>query len=143
MFGTSASAISAKTSVALDEGRSTVKPVDNSMALKSDTITVKTNENNANPELIPLSNGSAIRSAKENSPETVSGVTVQPFININSAGKYLVYSFIIVMFMVLISDAYIIAQKRIVRVTGHNLAHFMFFSAVFIITTFAYNGKIL
>jgi hypothetical protein len=140
MFGTSVAAVSQKPSVPLGEGKAiTQESGVNNPAPKTIIQTNQPREISQN--LIPENQkGVTLRSATENKP---SGVSVHPYINIYALGKYIIYGFIILMFVVLVSDAYIVSQKSIVRVTGHNVAHFLFFSALFIITYYAYNGTII
>jgi hypothetical protein len=154
MFGTSVAAVAQKPAVVLDEGKAIVKEpvevktlskvvekelIDTSVKSKTITKAAEVDQNLQN-RLAINPPGSTLHSTTDNK---ANGISIHPEINIYSLGKYLIYGFIILMFVVLISDAYIVSRKKIVRVTGHNFAHFLFFSALFIITYYAYNGAII
>lgn len=60
------------------------------------------------------------------------GVTKTPTINIPTMTRNMVYLFAGVLMLVLLLDAWIVSRQRIVRVAGHNIAHFLFLSSVMI-----------
>lgn len=71
------------------------------------------------------------------------GVTKSPLVNIPTLKRNLVYLFGGVLLGVLAMDAWIITRRRIVRVAGHNIAHFLFLSAVIIAVGSAGRGVLL
>jgi len=71
------------------------------------------------------------------------GVSIKPIINLASVNKYVVYVYISIMMVVLLIDTYIVNRKRIVRVSGHNAAHFLFFGALLVLTAVSTSGTII
>jgi hypothetical protein len=67
-----------------------------------------------------------------NPPSAFLGVTQTPAINIPTLTRNIVYLFAGVLLVVLLVDAWVVSRKKIVRVAGHNIAHFLFLSAVVI-----------
>lgn len=72
-----------------------------------------------------------------------SGVTKTPAINIPTLTRDIVFVFAGVLMGVLLLDAWIISKRNIVRVAGHNIAHFFFLSAIVIIAMSTGRGVLL
>lgn len=71
------------------------------------------------------------------------GVTKTPIINIPTLTRDIVFVFAGVLLGVLLLDAWIVSRKKIVRVAGHNIAHFFFLSAIVIIASSIGRGVLL
>ncbi len=71
------------------------------------------------------------------------GVTKTPSINIPTLTRDVVYVFAGVLMAVLLIDAWIVSRKKIVRVAGHNIAHFLFLSAIVILVSSIGRGALL
>jgi hypothetical protein len=71
------------------------------------------------------------------------GVTKTPAINIPTLTREIVFVFAGVLLGVLLLDAWIVSKKKIVRVAGHNIAHFLFLSAIVIIAGSVGRGALL
>lgn len=76
-------------------------------------------------------------------PSALMGVTKSPVIDIPTMTREIVYLFAGVLLGVLALDAWIISRRRIVRVAGHNIAHFLFLSAVIIAVGSVSRGALL
>jgi len=74
---------------------------------------------------------------------TAAGVTLRPRINIPTMTRDIVFVFAGVLIGVLILDAWVISRRRIVRVAGHNIAHFLFLSVIIIAIGFISRGELL
>jgi hypothetical protein len=81
--------------------------------------------------------------AIEHPPTAFLGVTLKPLINIPTLTRDIVFVFAGVLIGVLMLDVWIISKKRIVRVAGHNIAHFFFLSAVVIAVSLVNRGALL
>jgi hypothetical protein len=71
------------------------------------------------------------------------GVTMKPAINIPTLTRDIVFVFAGVLLGVLLIDAWVISRRRIVRVAGHNIAHFLFLSAVVIAASISGRGSLI
>jgi hypothetical protein len=60
------------------------------------------------------------------------GVTMKPVINIPTLTRDIVFVFAGVLLGVLLIDAWVVSRRKIVRIAGHNIAHFFFLSAIVI-----------
>lgn len=70
-------------------------------------------------------------------------VTKTPIINIPTMTRDIVFTFAGVLLGVLLLDAWIVSRRRIVRVAGHNIAHFLFLSVVVIAVGSVSRGTLL
>ncbi len=66
-------------------------------------------------------------------PATFLGVTKKPAINIPTLTREIVFVFAGVLLGVLLLDAWIVSKKKIIRVAGHNIAHFLFLASIMIL----------
>ena len=71
------------------------------------------------------------------------GVSIKPAINIPTLTRDIVFTFAGVLLGVLLLDAYVVSRRKIVRIAGHNIAHFLFLSAVVIAAGMAGRGSLL
>lgn len=71
------------------------------------------------------------------------GVTKTPAINIPTLTRDVVFVFAGVLMVVLLIDAWVVSRKKIVRVAGYNIAHFLFLSAIVIIVSTIGRGVLL
>lgn len=71
------------------------------------------------------------------------GVTESPAINIPTLTRDIVFVFAGALLGVLLIDAWVVSRKKIVRVAGHNIAHFLFLSAVIIAASMVNRGSLL
>lgn len=67
----------------------------------------------------------------------------QPLIDISQVSRLLVFSFIGFMLTILAIDAWMAAHHKVVRVTGHNIAHILFLTALAVTVGIAIPGSIL
>lgn len=74
---------------------------------------------------------------------TFMDVTKKPVIHIPSLTRDIVFMFTGVLLGVLLLDAWIVSKRRIVRVAGHNIAHFLFLSTVVIAVSSVSRGALL
>jgi hypothetical protein len=70
-------------------------------------------------------------------------VNTQPLINIPTVSHDLVFAFVGILMGVLLIDAWIASRRRVVRIAGHNIAHILFLSALFILISGASRGRLL
>jgi hypothetical protein len=68
----------------------------------------------------------------DNFAGTFLGVSKRPAINIPTLTRDIVFVFGGVLLGVLLLDAWVVSRRKIVRVAGHNIAHFLFLSAIII-----------
>ena len=78
-----------------------------------------------------------------NFPGAFLGVTERPAINIPTLTRNIVFVFAGVLLGVLLLDAWVVSKKKIVRVAGHNIAHFLFLSAIVIAASSVSGGALL
>jgi hypothetical protein len=77
-------------------------------------------------------------------PQTAfAGVSLKPAINIPTLTRDIVFVFAGVLLGVLMLDAWVVSRRRIVRVAGHNIAHFLFLSAIVIAVGSIQRGALL
>ncbi|OGG01442.1 hypothetical protein A2Z33_02815 [Candidatus Gottesmanbacteria bacterium RBG_16_52_11] len=100
---------------------------------------------------IPVSPSPVIL-AREQAPGTplpitavsgLSGVTRQPLLDIPSLSRTFALGFLGLFLAVLTVDSIIVVRHRIVRVTGHPLAHFLFLAGLFVLINLASRGNVL
>jgi hypothetical protein len=82
-------------------------------------------------EVVPATMPASIE-APASVPSAFAGVTLRPLINIPTLTHNIVFVFAGVLLIVLALDAWVISRKRIIRVAGHNIAHFLFLSVIVI-----------
>jgi len=70
-------------------------------------------------------------------------VNTQPLFNIPTVSRDLVFAFVGILMGVLLVDAWIASRRHVVRIAGHNLAHMMFLSALFILISGVSRGRLL
>jgi hypothetical protein len=157
MFGASNSTLAQKPAVPVAEGRSVValiptQPPAGSLAIPNRQPTATVNQSaigtRATPKPTNLPQNVAGTTGNPSSggneiDNAYNGVSIKPLIDISIFSKEMMYTFIFIIMTVLVIDALIVTRKRIVRVTGHNMAHFMLFAALLIITAYSYSGSIL
>lgn len=83
--------------------------------------------------------------ASANAP-AVSGfesVNTSPLFNIPTVSRDLVFAFVGILMGVLLVDAWVASRRRVVRVAGHNIAHILFLSALFIFISGVSRGRLL
>ena len=66
-----------------------------------------------------------------------------PKINIPTLTRDIVFIFAGVLMGVLLLDAWVVSRKKIVRVAGHNIAHFLFLSAIILLAGSVGRGALL
>lgn len=71
------------------------------------------------------------------------GVTKKPAIHIPTLTRDIVFVFAGVLLGVLLLDAWIVSKRKIVRVAGHNIAHFLFLSSIMILIGSISRGALL
>jgi hypothetical protein len=70
-------------------------------------------------------------------------VLTQPLLNIPTVSRDFVFAFVGILMGVLLIDAWVASRRRVVRVAGHNIAHILFLSALFILITGVSRGRLL
>ncbi len=70
-------------------------------------------------------------------------VSKKPVFNIPTVSRDVSYIFVGVMMIVLVLDAFLVSRRRVVRVTGHNIAHVIFFVAITVALSLAERGSLL
>jgi Cysteine-rich secretory protein family len=85
--------------------------------------------------------------AMEPAPQAaVSGfqsVNTQPLFNIPTVSHDLVFAFVGILMGVLLVDAWVASRRHVVRIAGHNIAHMLFLSALFILISGVSRGRLL
>jgi hypothetical protein len=72
-----------------------------------------------------------------------SAFTSRPMFNIPSLTRDVAFLFIGLIVGVLVIDGFVVSKKRLVRVAGHNVAHILFFIALFTALTIVKRGILL
>ena len=88
----------------------------------------------------------AVQPAQPVSAPAVSGfesVNTQPLFNIPTVSHDLVFAFVGILMGILLVDAWIASRRRVVRIAGHNIAHMLFLSALFILISGVSRGRLL
>ena len=62
-------------------------------------------------------------------------VLTKPLFNIPTVSREVVFAFVGILMGVLLVDIWVASRRRVVRVAGHNIAHMLFLSALFILIT--------
>ncbi|MCX6792079.1 MAG: hypothetical protein NT149_03515, partial [Candidatus Gottesmanbacteria bacterium] len=70
-------------------------------------------------------------------------VNTQPLFNIPTVSHDLVFAFVGILMGVLLVDAWVASRRRVVRIAGHNIAHILFLSALFILISGVSRGRLL
>ena len=70
-------------------------------------------------------------------------VNTQPLFNIPTVSHDVVFAFIGILMGVLLVDAWVASRRRVVRIAGHNIAHIMFLTALFILISGVSRGRLL
>ncbi len=70
-------------------------------------------------------------------------VNVTPLFNIPTVSRDLVFAFVGILLGVLCVDAWVASRRRVVRIAGHNIAHILFLSALFILISGVSRGRLL
>jgi hypothetical protein len=105
------------------------------------------------PVAVPVvQNSQSVKSAVEVAPAVAetpqpnavfNGVTLKPLINLGTVTRGVAYGFIAFLLIAFVVDAYIVARRRVVRVTGHNFAHILFFISLTIALAVTLPGSII
>ena len=97
------------------------------------------------PAAVPqtVASPSAPQAAAGNFVGSFLGVTEKPAINIPTLTRDIVFVFAGVLLGVLALDAWIVSRRKIVRVAGHNIAHFLFLTAIVIAASTVTRGALL
>jgi len=70
-------------------------------------------------------------------------VNTQPLFNIPTVSRDMVFAFVGILMGVLFVDAWVASRRRVVRIAGHNIAHILFLSALFILISGVSRGRLL
>ncbi len=84
-------------------------------------------------------------------PETVTkpavsgyqDVVIKPIFNLPTLSRDIIITFMVLLMGVLAIDAWIVKRHNIVRLTGHNVAHFLFLSSLFVLISGITRGSLL
>ena len=72
-----------------------------------------------------------------------SSVLITPKLNIPTLTRDIAFLFMGLLIGILVIDGIVVSRKKIVRVAGHNLAHILFFTALFIALSIVRRGTLL
>lgn len=72
-----------------------------------------------------------------------SSVSLHPMFNIPTVTRDVAFLFMGLLIGILVIDGLVVSRKKIVRVAGHNLAHILFFTALFIALSVVRRGVLL
>lgn len=72
-----------------------------------------------------------------------SSVLIRPKINIPTLTRDIAFLFMGLLIVILVIDALVVSKKKIVRIAGHNVAHILFFTALFIALSIVRRGTLL
>jgi hypothetical protein len=141
MFGTSAGAVASapaptKAPVLVQQALATEEPA---LATTPKVTPAATPIPTAVPTVVPA----AVPTIAAGLESAFLGVTKKPAINIPTLTRDIVFVFAGVLLAVLVIDAWVVSKKKIVRVAGHNIAHFFFLSAIVIIAASVGRGALL
>ncbi len=70
-------------------------------------------------------------------------VTRQPLFNIPTLSRDVVFAFLGIMMGVLLVDALVARRRHVVRIAGHNIAHILFLTAIYILISTIGRGRLL
>lgn len=76
-------------------------------------------------------------------PEEAASVMIQPLFNIPTVSRDLVFAFVGILMGILLVDAWVASRRHVVRIAGHNIAHILFLSALFILISGVSRGRLL
>lgn len=79
-------------------------------------------------------------------PAALSGfqdVSKQPVFNIPTVSRDVVFAFMGIMMGVLLVDALVARRRHVVRIAGHNIAHLLFLTALYILVSGVGRGRLL
>lgn len=76
-------------------------------------------------------------------PSAFSSVVRRPLVDVRSFSREVIFVFVGAMMGVLAVDAVIVARRRVVRLTGHNIAHILFLAALLILIRSMPTGSLL
>ena len=94
------------------------------------------------PEMVPVmkANPTPIAQFITNA---FSSVRITPKINIPTLTRDIAFLFMGLLIGILVIDGIVVSRKKIVRVAGHNMAHILFFAAMFIAMSVVRRGTLL
>lgn len=97
------------------------------------------------PEVAVVAPGASVTAADVIPPpeQLYLGVTQKPLIHIPTLTRDIVFVFAGALIGILLLDAWIVSKRKIVRVAGHNIAHFLFLTAVIIAASTVTRGSLL
>lgn len=72
-----------------------------------------------------------------------SSVLISPKMNIPTVTRDIAFLFMGLLIVILAIDALVVSRKKIVRIAGHNVAHILFFTALFIALSIVRRGTLL
>lgn len=95
-------------------------------------------QENSAPQMTP-----AVAPVPPSAVSGYSGVNRQPIFNIPTVSRDIVFAFVGILMGVLLVDAYVVSRRRVVRVAGHNIAHMLFLSALYIFISGVSRGRLI
>ncbi|OGG12167.1 hypothetical protein A2Z00_05815 [Candidatus Gottesmanbacteria bacterium RBG_13_45_10] len=116
-------------------------PVAKPPVLTENALTIQ----KANPSVAVAGNAGTMQQTtnKQGIAGAFEGVTIRPLVNIPTLTRNIVFVFAGVLLGVLLVDAWVVRRRRVVRVAGHNLAHFLFLSAIIVAASMVGRGSLL
>lgn len=70
-------------------------------------------------------------------------VTRKPLFNIPTVSRDIVYAFLGILLGLLVIDGWVVSRRHTFRIAGHNVAHFLFLTALFILVASVGRGSLL
>lgn len=129
-------------------GASSARPVSVAPPVKAVEVPAQAIQTSEIPEvaLLPtIPSTAAVEPAAP--PQTVASafaaVTKKPLINIPTISREVAYIFLGIIMGILMLDGWLVSRRKIVRIAGHNIAHFVFFATIITILSFAQRGSLL
>jgi hypothetical protein len=95
------------------------------------------------PKPVVVSPEAASANAPAPAVQGSQSVLQQPLFNIPTVSRDMVYAFVGILMGVLLVDAWVARRRHVVRVAGHNIAHMLFLSALFICMFGLSHGSLL
>ncbi len=92
---------------------------------------------------VPVPTAQPVQPASQPAVSGFESVNMQPLFNIPTVSHDLVFSFVGILMGVLFVDAWVASRRRVVRIVGHNIAHILFLSALFILLSGVSRGRLL
>lgn len=106
-------------------------------------VEVPAEQNAPAPQTAPVTVNQQVQGAAGNASVIKADITRKPVINIPTLTRDIAMMFAGLLMGILAIDLFVVSRKKIVRVTGHNLAHIMFLAALIVAAISIQRGVLL